>query len=449
MSDPAATFDLNFSRPFRGVEFVNLFRESGRVKKVLGPIVEGTLPGAVVGGVCRISQRSMEPIEAEVVGFKDRTAILMPLDSVEGVSMGARIEQSGGVASARLGPWMIGQLLNGHGKPVDRAAEDPSSVSDDVRPLRTGALSPSQRRPIDDRLELGVRALDAAIPAGLGQRLAIMAASGVGKSVLMGMVARQSKADINVIALIGERGREVTEFVERDLGPEGMKKSIVVAVTSDESPVLRVRGALLATTIAEYFRDQGKNVLLIMDSVTRFAMALREIGLAAGEPPTTKGYTPSVFNQMPRLLERAGAKKGGGSITGLYTVLVEGNDFDDPIADNVRSIVDGHIVLSREFASRNHYPAIDVLSSVSRLNGSIAEKDEQELNSKIRQVLATYKNAEDLINIGAYRKGNNPEWDRAIELYPKVVEYLKQSVNERVDWPASKEKLKAIFGAGA
>ena len=272
-----------------------------------------------------------------------------------------------------------------------------------------------------------------------------MAASGVGKSMLMGMVARQSKADINVIALIGERGREVTEFLERDLGPEGMKRSIVIAVTSDEAPVLKVRGAYVATAIAEFFRDQGLNVLLMMDSVTRFGMALREIGLAAGEPPTTKGYTPSVFSQMPRLLERAGAKKDSGSITGVYTVLVEGNDLDDPIADNVRSIVDGHIVLSRDMASKNHYPAIDVLGSVSRLTGVVATARDQELNSMVRQVLAVYRQAEDLINIGGYRKGNNAEWDRAIELYPKVMTFLKQGVHEEATMDSVRDRLEEIF----
>jgi flagellum-specific ATP synthase len=438
---PADGFGFNLMRPLRGTEFMNLFHESGRVKKVLGPIVEGTLPNAVVGGVCRISHQGKETIEAEVVGFRDRTAILMPLTMVEGIGMGARIERMPGVATANLNANLRGCLLDGYGNPVGR---DPFPA-EETRPVRAPALNPMQRRSINDRLELGVRALDATTPVGLGQRIAIMAASGVGKSVLMGMIARQSKADINVIALIGERGREVTEFLERDLGPEGMKRSVVIAVTSDESPVLRVRGALLATTIAEYYRDQGLNCLLMMDSVTRFAMALREIGLAAGEPPTSKGYTPSVFSQMPRLLERAGAKRGGGSITGLYTVLVEGNDFDDPIADNVRSIVDGHIVLSREMAAKNHYPAIDVLSSVSRLSGVVANEREKKLNSEVRDVLATFRNAEDLINIGAYRKGNNPEWDRAIELHPKVVRFLKQGVGEVSPWPQSLEALEAVF----
>jgi flagellum-specific ATP synthase len=261
----------------------------------------------------------------------------------------------------------------------------------------------------------------------------------------MGMIARQSKAHVNVIALIGERGREVTEFIEQDLGPEGLRNSIVIAVTSDQSPVLKVRGAYLATAIAEYFRDQGLDCLLMMDSVTRFAMALREIGLASGEPPTSKGYTPSVFGHMPRLLERAGSKKGGGSITGLYTVLVEGNDMDDPIADNVRSIVDGHVVLSRELAHRNHYPAIDVLASVSRLTQVVATAREQELNGRVREVLSTYHDAEDLINIGGYRKGNNARWDSAIELQPKVQDFLKQALGEAPRGTTMQGRLEEIF----
>lgn len=439
---------IDFQKRLRGAELLNLYRESGRVKKVLGPIVEGYLPGATVGGICTIRVGNGVSVEAEIVGFRDRTALLMPSQPVEGIRMGARIEQSSQTASVSCGDWMVGKLLDGLGNhlhneqnaaPLDRRA-------DQLRPVRALALSPLDRASISKRMVTGIRAIDATIPVGLGQRLGIMAASGVGKSVLMGMLARQSTSDVNVIALIGERGREVTEFLERDLGPEGMKKSIVISVTSDESPVLKVRGAYVAATIAEYFRDQGKNVLFMMDSVTRFGMALREIGLAAGEPPTTKGYTPSVFSQMPRLLERAGAKKNSGSITGIYTVLVEGNDFDDPIADNVKSIVDGHIVLSREMAAKNHYPAIDVLSSISRLTGSIFSDKELELNGQVRQVLATYKNAEDLINIGGYRKGNNAEWDRAIELYPKVVKFLKQGVHEVAPLDSTDAQLSKVFG---
>lgn len=439
------SFDFDLSKYKKGVEFTNLFVESGKVKKIVGPIVEGTLPGASVGGVCRIIHSAGRSIEAEIVGFRDRVALLMPLESVEGVHMGARIEQVEESASLKLGPWMRGMLLDGNGRPMTKVSDEDRYAVQEVRPIHGPALKPTQRRPIHDRLELGVRSLDATVPVGLGQRIGIMAASGVGKSVLMGMIAKRSQADINVIALIGERGREVTEFVERDLGPEGMKRSVVIAVTSDESPVLRARGAFVATAIAEYFRDMGLNCLLMMDSVTRFGMALREIGLAAGEPPTTKGYTPSVFAQMPRLLERAGAKKGKGSITGLYTVLVEGNDFDDPIADNVRSIVDGHIVLSRDMAAKNHYPAVDVLGSISRLSGSICNARDLQINGAIREVLAVYKNAEDLINIGGYRKGNNPEWDRAIALYPKIVEFLRQGVAEESSLELSRERLEEIF----
>jgi flagellum-specific ATP synthase len=444
---PENGFQFSFDRRLRGVTYMNLFKESGRVSKVLGPIVEGTLPGAMVGGICRILQRNLPEIEAEIVGFRGRTALLMPLRDPQGIAMGARIEQLESVASVRVGKWMIGKCLDGYGRPLGRSS-DPTEdfgVDSEIRRIRSSALDPLHRSSINKRLESGIRAIDATIPIGQGQRLAIMAASGVGKSVLMGMIARQSKADVNVICLVGERGREVTEFLERDLGPEGLKKSVVIAITSDEAPVLKVRGAYLATTIAEYFRDLGMNCLLMMDSVTRFAMALREIGLSAGEPPTTKGYTPSVFAHLPKLLERAGSKKGSGSVTGLYTVLVEGNDFDDPIADAVRSIVDGHIVLSRSLAHKNHYPAIDVLESVSRLTHAVSEGQDNRLNNEVREILATYKEAEDLINIGGYRKGNNPKWDRAIDLYPKVVEFLKQGSTESVTLANSRGALDTIF----
>lgn len=427
-----AGFDLDIEKKLIGLEYVNLLKESGRVSKVLGPIVEGTLPGAMVGSCCTIMQKNRKDIEAEIVGFRDKTAILMPLDETAGISMGARIEQRSEAPVCQVGPHLLGKLLDGRGNIIPHGIEVPNVFPVDApsesRKIKAPALGPEERMSIRQRLETGVRSLDACTPFGKGQRLAVMAGSGVGKSVLMGMIARNSKAHINVIALIGERGREVTEFIEQDLGPEGLKNTIVIAVTSDQSPVLKVRGAYLATTIAEYFRDLGLDCLLMMDSVTRFAMALREIGLAAGEPPTSKGYTPSVFGHMPRLLERAGARKAGGSITGLYTVLVEGDDFDDPIADNVRSIVDGHIVLSRALAHKNFYPAVDVLASVSRLNQVVATEREKELNNQIREVLATYRDAEDLINIGGYRKGNNPKWDRAIDLFPKVENFLKQSL---------------------
>jgi flagellum-specific ATP synthase len=442
-------FGLDFEKRLRGLDYLNLFRESGRVKQVLGPIVEGTLPGASVGSVCAIIQKNRPDIDAEIVGFRDKVAILMPLDETAGITMGARIEQRGETPRINVGPHLLGKLLDGRGNVIPHGIEVKNPIvldaPSEIRALRGPALAPEQRSPIRERLTTGVRALDACIPFGKGQRLAVMAASGVGKSVLMGMIARRSKAHVNVIALIGERGREVTEFIEQDLGPEGLRNSIVIAVTSDQSPVLKVRGAYLATAIAEYFRDQGLDCLLMMDSVTRFAMALREIGLASGEPPTSKGYTPSVFGHMPRLLERAGSKKGGGSITGLYTVLVEGNDMDDPIADNVRSIVDGHVVLSRELAHRNHYPAIDVLASVSRLTQVVATTREQELNGRVREVLSTYRDAEDLINIGGYRKGNNARWDSAIDLQPKVQDFLKQALGETPRDVSMQARLEEIF----
>jgi len=438
-------FNFELKKCFRAMEYQNLYKESGRVKKVLGPIVEGYLPGAIVGSLCTVSLEMEKKIEAEIIGFRDRVALLMPVEFTDGIRMGARIEQTGKVPSVKVGPWMTGLLLNGNGEPVRELPEGFVAQPSELRPVKAPPLSPLMRKSIVDRLSTGIRAIDATIPVGVGQRIAIMAASGVGKSMLMGMLARQSTADVNVIALIGERGREVTEFLERDLGEEGLKKSIVIAVTSDESPVLKVRGAYLATAIAEYFRDQGKNCLLMMDSVTRFGMALREIGLSAGEPPTSKGYTPSVFSQLPKLLERAGTKKDAGAITALYTVLVEGNDFDDPIADAVRSIVDGHIVLSRELAAKSIYPSIDVLQSVSRVTGAICTDEEKSFNSKIREVLATYRSAEDLINIGGYRKGNNAEWDRAIELYPKIMKFLRQDPKEESNLQSALSDLREIF----
>ncbi|NCN40421.1 FliI/YscN family ATPase [bacterium] len=430
-------FNFDFSRKLKGLDYLNLFQESGRVKKVLGPIVEGSLPNASIGSICALVQRNKTEIEAEIVGFRDNTALLMPLDETAGLAMGTRIEQRSESAKVSIGPAMIGRLINGKGEIIPCGVEVEDTLTIDARPeireIKAPALKPQERASISEKLETGVRTIDSTIPFAKGQRLSVMAASGVGKSVLMGMIAKRSKASLNVIALIGERGREVNEFLERDLGPEGMKNTIVVAVTSDESPVLKVRGAYLATTIAEYFRDQGMDVLLMMDSVTRFAMALREIGLASGEPPTSKGYTPSVFGHLPKLLERAGARRSGGSITGLYTVLVEGNDIDDPIADSVRSIVDGHIVLSRDLAHKNHFPAIDVLGSISRLNQVVLSDREKQLDSAVRKVLSVYKDAEDLINIGGYRKGNNPDWDDAIEKYPKLLNFLKQPLEGEVD----------------
>lgn len=432
-------FQFNFESHLKELNRRRFYKEYGMVKRVNGPIVEGTLPGASVGSSCLITAQDGRKIEAEIVGFRDRLALLMPLSSVEGVSMESRIEHKSGEAQVVVGDWMIGKLLDGMGRIL--GAPDGHVYSGTPHLVRAPVLNPLDRAVINKRIYTGIRAIDYTCALGRGQRIGIMAGSGVGKSVTMGMIAQNSQSDLNVIALIGERGREVTEFVERDLGPEGLKKSIVVAVSSDESPVLRVRGALVATAIAEHFRDQGLNVMLMMDSVTRFAMALREIGLAAGEPPTAKGYTPSVFAQLPKLLERAGARKNSGSITGIYTVLVEGEDFEDPIADAVRSIVDGHVVLTRKLAMQNHYPPVDVLQSLSRLSHVVSNSEEKAASDAIRSTLAAYREAEDLINIGAYRRGSNESWDKAVLLRPKIVAFLKQGIHEQ----ATPEQVNQFF----
>lgn len=434
------SFNFHFDHQIKALRRRRFYKEYGVVKRVNGPIVEGTLPGASIGSSCLIGAAGGRKIEAEIVGFRDHVALLMPLSSVEGISMESRIEHKSGEAQVVVGDWMIGRLLDGMGRLLGSSL-DSSPTQGELRNVRAPVLNPLERAVIEKRIFTGVRSIDYTCALGKGQRIGIMAGSGVGKSVTMGMIAQNSKADLNVIALIGERGREVTEFIERDLGPEGLKKSIIVAVSSDESPVLRTRGALVATAIAEHYRDRGLDVMLMMDSVTRYAMALREIGLAAGEPPTSKGYTPSVFSQLPKLLERAGAKRSSGSITGIYTVLVEGEDFEDPIADAVRSIVDGHVVLTRKLAMANHYPPVDVLQSLSRLSHVVSSPEEKAASNMIRFLLASYKEAEDLINIGAYRRGTNEAWDKAVIWRPKIVEFLKQGIDETV----SKEKVSQFF----
>jgi len=337
---------------------------------------------------------------------------------------------------------LIGRILDGNGQPIDGKGAIPFGVE---YPMMGSPLNPLERRRLRESLDVGVRALNGLLSFAKGQRLGILSGTGVGKSVLMGMIARNTNADVNVIAFIGERGREVKEFIDENLGEEGLKRSVVIAAASDEPPLVRLRGAYIATTIAEYFRDQGNDVMLLMDSVTRFALAQREIGLSVGEPPTTRGFTPSVFSLLPKLLERAGTSSSKGSITGLYTVLVEGDDLNEPISDAVRAILDGHIVLSRELASHNHYPAIDVLNSVSRLMIDVVSKEHYDLAMKFKDILATYKSAEDLINIGAYTRGSNPKIDRAIQKYDLMVPYLKQGIFEGIDWRTSMNELKNIM----
>jgi flagellum-specific ATP synthase len=394
-----------------------------------------------VGGVCTIfPPREKAPITAEVVGFKEKTLLLMPLGNCAGVEPGSRITAVRYCASVDVGHHMLGRVLDGLGRPIDGG---PSLRGGKSVPLYTEPLNPLNRPRIKEPLDVGLRGINTLITLAKGQRTAIMAGSGVGKSLLLGMMARFTKADVNVIALIGERGREVREFIERDLGEEGLKRSVVVAATADTSPLVRMRGAYLATAIAEYFRESGKDVLLMMDSVTRFAMAAREVGLSSGEPPTNKAYPPSTFAHLPRLLERAGTKNGHGSITGIYTVLVEGDDMNEPIADAVRSIVDGHIVLDRKLASRGHYPAISVLASVSRLMSDVVSKEHLQWCHAFRSTLADYEKIEDLVNLGAYEKGNNKRADYAVEMIDRLNGFLTQAVTER---STMEEGLKALSG---
>lgn len=411
------------------VRACNTVKVWGKVTKIVGLVVEGYCPAASVGTLCEITPLDhSEPVLAEVVGFRDGLALLMPLGELRGLGPGSLIRVIRNSATMGVGDALLGRVVDAMGHPIDGL---PQPVFEKEMPVYALPPGPMERSKIAKPLDLGVRAINGLLTCGLGQRLGIMAGSGVGKSVLLGTMAKHSRSDVNVIALIGERGREVREFIERDLGDEGLARSVVLVATSDQSPLLRMRGAFVATTLAEYFCQQGHNVLLMMDSVTRFAMAMREVGLAIGEPPTTKGYTPSVFATLPKLLERAGSFKKQGSITGLYTVLVEGDDMNEPIADSVRSILDGHIVLSRDLAAKNHYPCIDILHSASRVMRDIVEPEHVQGAAKIREILATHKEAEDLINIGAYVSGSNPKIDYAISRIDAVNEFLCQGMDER------------------
>lgn len=406
------------------------YKSYGKVSTVVGLTVESLGPKARLNDLCKIyiDKDMSNYVMAEVVGFQDSKLILMPVDSIEGVGVGCIVENTGKPLEVPVGFELLGHTVDGIGRLTDM---DEDYLDLPVAyPLEALPPDPMSRKIIDEILPLGVKAVDGLITVGKGQRLGIFAGSGVGKSTLMGMFARNTKADINVIALIGERGREVREFIERDLGPEGMARSVVVVATSDKPALIRNKAAKTATAIAEYFRDQGKDVLLMMDSLTRFSMAQREIGLASGEPPVTRGYPPSVYAEMPKLLERAGTSDKG-SITGLYTVLVDGDDMNEPITDTARSILDGHIMLDRKLAHKNHYPAIDVLQSISRVMSAIVTKEHKTQAGKLRNVLATYNEAEDLINIGAYKNGSNPDIDYAIKKIRAVNGYLCQATDEK------------------
>lgn len=416
----------------------------GRVNKGVGLVVEGLGPRANIGEVCQIQQDGIGPdafVEAEVIGFRDDKVLLMPLGDITGIGPGARIIARGRQRYIKVSDELLGRVLDGLGNPIDGKG----AISGKLFPIFNEPVNPMQRRRIEAPLDLGIRSINTFLTCGKGQRVGIMAGSGVGKSVLLGMMARHTAADVNVIALIGERGREVREFIERDLGEEGLQRSVLIVATSDTSPLVRIRGAFIATAIAEYFREQGKDVLFMMDSLTRFAMAQREVGLAAGEPPTSKGYTPSVFKMLPRLIERAGTWQGAGAITGLYTVLVEGDDMNEPVADAARSFLDGHIVLSRELANMNQYPAIDLLQSISRIMKDVVSEQHRAHVERALEILSTYKRYEDVITIGAYKEGTNPRVDYAIRMMERLRSFIRQRVDERVTFDESVRQLMALF----
>ena len=416
-----------------------LQRVHGRLLHAVGPLLEAELPGAVVGGLCRVGDRCV----CEVVGIKEQRALLMPLGATDGIGFGAKVVWQDEAITVAVGEELLGRVLDGLGDPIDGGPPIASRVR---RPVSALAPDPLQRSLIVDPLPTGVRVLDGLLTLGRGQRISIMAGSGVGKSTLLGMIARNVQADVNVVCLIGERGRAVREFLELNLGPEGLARSVLVVVTSEQSPALQVKGAFLAHTVAEYFRDQGKDVLVLLDSLTRLAQAQRQIGLAAGEPPTRGGFTPSVFSILPSLLERAGPGANGGSITGIYTVLVEGDDIHDPIGDAVRGIVDGHVVLSRQLASHGQYPAVDVLASLSRLMGRVAEPEHSEGAERFRDLLATWRENEELIRLGAYRKGTSPAVDEAVDRFPALRAFLCQGVDDAVPFGSTVDSLRQAVG---
>lgn len=429
------------------VERTETIRYIGRVQRVQGLLIESAGPQAVIGEVCQIELSEGGPmVWGEVVGIRGRTVQLMPFTEVTGIQFGSRVIASGSALEIPVGNGLLGRVLGPLGKPIDGKGD---VGAEDRYPVIADPPDPLERRPIREQLVTGIRAIDGLTATGKGQRMGVFSGSGIGKSTLIGMVARNTRADVNVIALIGERGREVREFIENDLGTEGLARSVVVVSTSNSPPLARLRGAFVATTIAEYFRDQGKDVMLLFDSITRFARAQREIGLATGEAPATRGFPPSVFSILPKLLERSGTN-AVGSITAFYAILVEGDDMDEPISDAVRGILDGHVVLSRKLAQRYHFPAIDVLDSVSRLANVVTSPELQDAAGHIRRLLAVYREAEDLINVGAYAAGSNREIDEALEKLPAINAFLQQSITETSTVEEMREQLLAILsGPGA
>ena len=434
---------VNLEKYHRLLDQFDPIRVNGKVSEIVGLVVVGHGPAASIGEICGIFQGgSDKPLPAEVVGFKNGKVLLMPLQNLQGLGPGCKIVSLGRKASVRVGKNLLGRVIDGLGNPID----DKGPIeSENEYPIYADPINPLKRDRITEPLDLGIRAINGVLACGKGQRMGIFSGSGVGKSMLLGMIARNTNADVNVIGLIGERGREVREFLEKNLGKEGLARSVVVVAGSDMHPLIRMRAAYVATSISEYFRDMGKEVLLMVDSLTRFAMAQREIGLSIGEPPATKGYTPSVFSLLPKLLERSGNLEGCGSITGLYTILVESDDFNEPISDAARSILDGHVFLTRELANKNHYPAIDVLQSASRVMIDIVDSKHRQMAGDIINVLATYKKAEDLINIGAYVNGSNPLIDYAIQMIDRVNGFLRQDINEKINLRQTRVQMEALF----
>ncbi len=432
--------DIDFNKYKEEITSIKHYEKMGKVSQVIGLIIQVEGLKVFMGELCEILVDNGEVIPAEIVGFRDKAVLLMPLAELHGIGPGTLVRATGRSLKVNVGDNLLGRTLDGMGRPMDNM----DLVGEKFYDVNRTAPDPFERRKIEKIMSTGVKAIDGVLTCGEGQRIGIFAGSGVGKSTLLGMMAKYSDADVNVIALIGERGREVLEFIKNDLGEEGYKKSVVICATSDQPPLVRLKGAFVATTIAEYFRDQGKKVVLMMDSVTRFAMAQREIGLATGEPPTTRGYTPSVFAMLPKLLERSGMSSKG-SITAFYTVLVEGDDMNEPIADSVRGILDGHIILSRDIAAKNHFPAIDIQNSVSRIMKSIVSKENYNYASKLKENLAVYSESEDLINVGAYVRGSNPDIDRAISLNKPILNFLRQGVDEKYSYEETAVLLDGIF----
>lgn len=447
MGDETKPSKFSVPSDFEGIlnklDEIEMTTVSGRITETVGMVIRAIIPNVKTGEVCLVKREGMEPLMCEVIGFTSEEVILSPLGEMTGIGPSSEVIPTHRPLSVRVGPGLLGRILDGLGRPLDEATKGPL-ITDSYVPIMRAPPDATKRKLIREPLSVGVRVFDGVLTTGLGQRVGIFAAAGGGKSTLLGMIARNAVADVNVISLVGERGRELREFIEKDLGTEGLKRSVLVISTSDQASQLRLNAANVGTAIAEYFRDQGKSVIFMMDSVTRFARAIREVGLAAGEPPARGGYTPSVFSTLPRLLERSG-NSDIGSITAFYTILVAGDDMNEPVADEVRSILDGHIILSADLARQYHYPAVDVLSSVSRVLTSITTKEHQQLIGKIREVLATYKKNELLIKIGEYKRGSDKNVDFAIDYVDKVNRFLRQGIEERSTWQETQQQLKALF----